>query len=116
MAGLRLEEQQRTRKQVACMRIPKSVAREMDEFLRYLALTPSERDRFRSDPEAYMRAVRLSEEATGCILDNGLDTVLTAIQNKRDDIMDHPDSWKRTEFGRDRSVPGYGGKVIKKQT
>lgn len=96
------------------MRIPRAVTQELDDFIRYLALTPQRRDGYRRDPEAMIRQARLSEEAADCLRDNGVEVVLTAAQDKRDDIMEHPDSWKRTEFTRDRSVKGFGGTVIKK--
>lgn len=97
------------------MRIPGAVAQEIDDFIRYLALTPHEITRYRQDPEAFMHTARLSEGAADCLRDNSLDALLDAVQAKRDDIMDHPDSWKRSEFTRDRSIPGYGGAVIKKE-
>lgn len=97
------------------MRIPGAVAQEIDDFLRYLALTPHEITRYRQDPEGFMHTSRLSEQAADCLRDNSLDALLDAVQAKRDAIMDHPDSWKRTEFTRDRSIPGYGGAVIKKE-
>lgn len=97
------------------MRIPRAQAQEMDDFIRYLALTPHELNRYREDPEGFMHVARLSEEAKDCLRDNSMEALQAAVQNKRDDIMDHPDSWKRSEFTRDRSVPGYGGAVIKKE-
>lgn len=96
------------------MRIPASVAHEIEDFIRYLALTPHERNRYRQDPEAMIRVSRMSEEAANCLRDNDIETLMTAVQAKRDEIMDHPDSWKRSEFTRDRSIKGYGGSVIKK--
>lgn len=97
------------------MRIPAAVAEEINDFIRYLALTPHEITRYRQDPEGFMHTARLSEGAADCLRDNDLETFLTAVQAKRDDIMNHPDSWKRTEFTRDRSIKGYGGAVIKKE-
>lgn len=96
------------------MRIPGAVAQEIDDFIRYLALTPHEISRYREDPEAFMHTARLSEGAADCLRDNGIEVLLSAVQAKRDDIMDDPRSWKRSEFTRDRSIGGYGGSVIKK--
>ncbi|MEX2587205.1 MAG: hypothetical protein WD602_04330 [Actinomycetota bacterium] len=96
------------------MRIPLAVAQELDDFLRYLALTPHELQRYSQDPEAFIATLKLSEAAADCLRDNGLEALKAAVQDKRDAIMDHPDSWKRSEFTRDRSVKGYGGAVVKK--
>lgn len=85
--------------------------RELDAFIRWLAITPQHFKTYKATPEALMRTARLSPEASEWLREAGLTTVIALVKTKLDEICEDPASLQRSEFTRDRTIGGYGGVV-----
>lgn len=88
---------------------------ELDDFLRWLATMPHHFADFKKDPQTVMRRAKLSDMAQNVLRGTGKEGVIQQVLDKKDQILNAPESKRESTFNRDRSVPGYGGTVIKKE-
>jgi hypothetical protein len=88
---------------------------ELDDFFRYLATMPHHFADFKKDPEAVMRRSKLSDMAKSILRGTGKEGAIQQVLDKKEQILSAPESKKESNFNRDRSVPGYGGTVVKKE-
>lgn len=94
------------------MRFPPELERELEPFIRWMAITPQLFREYKASPGAVLRTARLSPEASEWLHDAGLTAVVELVRKKFDEICgDDPSHWQRSEFTRDRTIGGYGGVV-----
>lgn len=88
---------------------------ELDDFLRWLATMPHQFAEFKKDPGVVMRRAKLSDMAQNILRGTGKEGVIQQVLEKKEQILNAPESKRESNFNRDRSVPGFGGTVIKKE-
>ena len=92
-----------------------SLDKELEDFMRWLAITPQHLKTYYSTPEVIIKTARLSPEASDWLRQMGVPYVTEEARRKLKEIVEAPENWQRSEFTRDRSIPGYGAKgVVKK--
>jgi len=83
---------------------------EVEAFIRWLAMNPHKMEDYMMNPDAFLAATNLGDEAGETIRTLGPSAIRRAVNEMAEEVYSSPEAAMPNTYGRDETVRGFGAK------